>query len=99
MQSRFYFIFFGSVVLADVKDSSSSFGIRSGCAAEGAKFGMSGTFGESAVDLGKRNKQSSGMRFVLLCFSEIVFLNEKGTSLQGKFCMWVHRSPTKNTWH
>ena len=46
---------------------------------------MSGIFGESTVNLGKRNKQSWGMRFIFLCFSDIIFLNEKGTSLEGKF--------------
>lgn len=46
---------------------------------KGAEFGVSGIFGESGVDLGKRNKQSLGMRFIPLCFSEIIFLYEKGT--------------------
>lgn len=66
---------------------------------KGAKFGVSGIFDESTVNLGKRNKQSLGMRFIFLCFSEIIFLNEKGTSLEGKFCMWVLIPPTKNIWH
>lgn len=49
----------------------------------GAKFAVSGIFGESAVNFGKRNTQSLGMRFIFLCFSEIIFLNKKGTSLRG----------------
>ena len=51
---------------------------------KGPKFGVSGIFGESTLNLGERNKQSLGMRLIFLCFSEIIFLNEKETSLEGK---------------